>query len=100
MNAPTKALDVLIRSGRLRHGGHPVLRWNAANVMLKKDEADNWKPDKKRSREKIDGMVALVMAVGLAQSEPPPETIVPTAFVVPFSRFGRRGMDDDGFVEV
>jgi phage terminase large subunit-like protein len=71
MSAPSKWLDVLVRSGKLRHGGHPVLRWNASNVMLKKDEADNWKPDKRRSREKIDGIVALTMAVGRAIAQPP-----------------------------
>jgi phage terminase large subunit-like protein len=76
MNAPTKEIDVLVRSGRLRHGGHPVLKWMASNVMLKKDEADNWKPDKKRSREKIDGIVALVMAEGLALARPASRTSV------------------------
>lgn len=89
MNAPTKALDILVRSGKLRHGGHPVLRWNASNVMLKSDEADNWKPDKKRSREKIDGIVALVMAAGLAQAAPPPTPVAPSVQFFPI-RFNRR----------
>jgi phage terminase large subunit-like protein len=75
MNAPSKHLDVLVRSGRLRHGGHPVLRWMATNVMLEKDAADNWKPSKRRSKEKIDGIVSLVMALGraiVADPAPPP----------------------------
>lgn len=71
MNAPTKHLDVLVRSAQLRHGGHPVLRWMAGNVMLEKDAADNWKPSKRRSKEKIDGIVALIMALGRAIASPP-----------------------------
>ena len=89
MNAPTKHLDVLVRSGRLVHARHPVLRWMAGNVMLEKDAADNWKPSKKRSKEKIDGIVALTMAIGRAVvAEPPPTT---TAFFVPFD-----GPTEDG----
>jgi phage terminase large subunit-like protein len=70
MNAPSKHLDVLVRSGALRHGGHPVLSWMASNLMWEKDAADNWKPSKKKSREKIDGMSALIMALGVALSLP------------------------------
>ena len=70
MNAPSKHLDVLVRSGSLRHGGHPVLSWNASNLMWEKDAADNWKPSKKKSREKIDGMTALIMAIGVALALP------------------------------
>ena len=46
----------------LRHDGHPVLRWMAGNVSLETDAADNWKPSKKKSRERIDGIVALIKA--------------------------------------
>lgn len=51
---------------RIRHRNNPVLNWCASNLVFKKDEADNMKPDKKRSREKIDGMVALFNAAGRA----------------------------------
>ena len=44
-------------------GGNPVLRWMAGNVSLETDAADNWKPSKKKSRERIDGIVALIMAL-------------------------------------
>jgi phage terminase large subunit-like protein len=71
MNAPSKHLDVLVRRGDLRHGGHPVLTWMASNLMWEKDAADNWKPSKKKSREKIDGMSALIMALGVALALPP-----------------------------
>lgn len=70
MNAPSKHLDILVRSGALRHGGHPVLSWMASNLMWEKDAADNWKPSKKKSREKIDGMSALIMAIGVALALP------------------------------
>lgn len=64
MSAPTKEVMRLVLSGKLAHGGHPVLRWNAENVVVEQDAAGNIKPSKGKSREKIDGMVALAMAVG------------------------------------
>lgn len=66
MAAPTKELEKLILSGQLHHGGHPVLRWNAANAATEQDAAGNVKLSKKRSTEKIDGMVALAMAIDRA----------------------------------
>ena len=49
--------------GQLAHGGHPVLPWMAGSVSIKQDAADNWKPSKKKSMERIDGIVALIMAL-------------------------------------
>jgi phage terminase large subunit-like protein len=66
MSQPTKELMRLIKAQRLAHGGQPVLRWMADNLVVSTDASDNLKPDKKKSREKIDGMVALVM--GLARA--------------------------------
>jgi len=63
MSAPTKELLRLVLDGKLAHGGHPVLRWMADNMVVQQDSAGNIKPDKGKSREKIDGMVALVMAL-------------------------------------
>lgn len=71
MNAPTKKLDELVRAGKLAHGGHPVLRWMAGNVSLETDAADNWKPSKKKSIERIDGIVGLIMAIERATTQPP-----------------------------
>jgi phage terminase large subunit-like protein len=48
---------------QLHHGGNPILRWMADNLVVKLDPAGNMKPDKQRSTEKIDGIVALVMAL-------------------------------------
>lgn len=66
MSAPTRDLMVLTKQKRIRHGGHPVLRWMADNMVVRQDPAGNLKPDKGKSREKIDGMVALIM--GLARA--------------------------------
>jgi len=65
MNWPTKKLEELVLGRRLAHGGHPVLRWMAGNVLIETVAADNWKPSKKRSPERIDGIVALVMALAM-----------------------------------
>ena len=65
MSEPTKELiEKLLPEGSLAHGGHPVLRWMANNLTVSEDPAGNWKPDKKKSSEKIDGLVALIMALG------------------------------------
>jgi len=66
MSAPTKELERLILARQLAHGGHPVLRWMAGNISVKEDAAGNIKPDKDKSTEKIDGIVALIMAIGRA----------------------------------
>jgi phage terminase large subunit-like protein len=64
MSAPMKHLEALVRQRRLHHGGHPVLAWQADNLMVEQDAAGNIKPSKAKSRQRIDGMVALVMALG------------------------------------
>jgi phage terminase large subunit-like protein len=66
MSAPTKALEGLIRSGKYRHGGNPVMRWMIDNVRMRTDPSGNLKPDKGRSADKIDGVVAAVMALDRA----------------------------------
>ena len=66
MSAPTKELEKLILSGQMRHGGHPILRWCAGNVAVEMDAAGNVKPSKKKSTERIDGIVALVMGLDRA----------------------------------
>jgi len=66
MSAPTKELMNLVLGRRLRHGGNPVLRWNADNLVVNQDPAGNLKPDKAKSTQKIDGIVALIMAIDRA----------------------------------
>ena len=67
MAAPTKELLRLVLSGQIGHGGNPVLRWMADNVTVEQDAAGNIKPSKAKSREKIDGIVAAIMALDRAQ---------------------------------
>ena len=69
MNWPTKKLEELVLAGKLAHGGNPVLRWMASNVLIETDAADNWKPSKKKSTERIDGIVALIMAIDRATTQ-------------------------------
>ena len=61
---PCKHLEKLISSRKLEHGGDPVLEWMAGNVTVKPDSNDNIRPDKGKSSDKIDGIVALLMALG------------------------------------
>jgi len=63
LSAPTKALEKAVLSKTLRHDGHPVLKWNVGNVSVESDPAGNLKPSKKVSTERIDGVVALIMAI-------------------------------------
>ena len=66
MSPPTKELMRLVLEHRLCHGGHPVLRWNMDNAYVRTDPAGNLKLDKEKSTEKVDGAVALVMALDRA----------------------------------
>jgi len=66
MAAPTLEFETLVKSGRLEHGGHPILRWMAANASVEIDPAGCMKPTKKESSGKIDGIVCAVMGVGRA----------------------------------
>jgi phage terminase large subunit-like protein len=66
MSAPTVELLRLIRAGLFRHGGNPVARWQAGHAVTRSDPAGNLKIDKARSAEKVDGIVAAVMALDRA----------------------------------
>lgn len=80
MSAPMKELERLYLSGVVAHDGNPLLRWMASNVVAARDPAGNLKPDRARSTEKIDGIVAVLMALGRAVAGAPsvatPELIV------------------------
>jgi len=66
MSGPMKELEKLVLQHRLAHGNNPVLTWMADNLVAREDPAGNIKPDKEKSREKIDGMVALIMGLDRA----------------------------------
>jgi phage terminase large subunit-like protein len=78
MNAPTKEFERRLLAGEINHGGNPVLRWMADNVSIKTDPAGNMKPDKESSSDRIDGIVASIMA--LAAIDLVPETSDPQLF--------------------
>jgi len=66
MSPPTKELMRIVLERKLAHGGHPVLRWNLDNAFVRTDPAGNQKIDKEKSTEKVDGAVALIMALDRA----------------------------------
>ena len=66
MSPPTKELLRLVMAKKLTHGGNPVLRWMADNLAVKQSPEGNMRPDKDKSMAKIDGIVALIMAIDRA----------------------------------
>ncbi len=66
MAGPTKRFEDMVVEGKLRHGANPVLRWHASNVSVEMDAAGNIKPSRKKSTEKIDGIVAAIMGLSEA----------------------------------
>ena len=64
MTAPIKNAEVMIKKKKLHHGGNAMLRWMVSNVVAKRDDAENIKFSKSKAGDKIDGVVALIMAIG------------------------------------
>ena len=73
MSEPTKELDALMRAGKIRHDGNPVLAWMIGNVVGHYDAKENVYPRKERPEHKIDGAIALIMALGAKQRRAAPE---------------------------
>ena len=63
MSPPTKEFLKLLMEGNIIHGGNPVMRWMSGNVVVDRDAAENIKPTKAKSPEKIDGIIAAIMAL-------------------------------------
>jgi phage terminase large subunit-like protein len=86
MSPPSKMLENLILSGRIRHGGNLVLSWMAGNVSVKVDANENIRPVKPKpgSPHRIDGIVSLIMAVGSysASLKPKPEEPEPGMLIL------------------
>ena len=79
MSPPMKELEKLILDHKLAHGNDPVLNWMADNLVSTEDPAGNIKPDRSKSTEKIDGMVALIMALDRAvRHEEPKQSVYET----------------------
>lgn len=75
MSPPMKELERLVLSKKIVQGGNPVLTWMADNLVARVDPAGNVKPDKEKSSEKIDGIVALIMALDLALRHPEKKSV-------------------------
>jgi phage terminase large subunit-like protein len=69
MSPPMRELEAAIASGRFHHPDNPVLNWMASNVVARSDAKDNIFPRKELPENKIDGMVALIMAMGRAMTQ-------------------------------
>ena len=77
LSAPSKALEKAILERTIRHDGHPILRWNVQNASVDVDHAGNIQPSKAKSTDRIDGVVALIMALDAAhRDQAPPESDV------------------------
>ena len=70
MSEPMKEFMGMVLEKKLEHYGDPVLAWNAGNVAATTDAMENIKPDKSKSKEKIDGIVAIIMALALIIENP------------------------------
>lgn len=66
MSPATKELMNFVLEKKLAHGGNPILRWMMDNIFVRTDPAGNLKPDKEKSKERIDGVVAMIMALDRA----------------------------------
>jgi phage terminase large subunit-like protein len=71
MGGAVSAFEAAMLDGRMNHGGNPVLRWQSTNLVYERDPAGNRKPAKNRAIDRIDGMVALIMAMGTATKAVP-----------------------------
>jgi phage terminase large subunit-like protein len=69
LSEPTKNLDALIRQGKVRHNGSPLLRWCLSNVVCKPDAADNVFPRKSNEKLKIDPVIAILMCIASWMNE-------------------------------
>jgi phage terminase large subunit-like protein len=66
---PTKEFERLVGLGIIDHYDNPVARWMLSNVVIREDVNGNRRPDKAKSSEKIDGIVAAIMALGQHMSD-------------------------------
>ncbi len=79
---PMKQLEALVLQGRLHHNGDPVLAWMMSNVVAHMDAKDNIYPRKERPENKIDGVVALIMALGRALANEQQEEVTPQIIIL------------------
>lgn len=71
--AAVDAFERAVLERRMGHGGSPILKWQAGNVVVETDPAGNRKPAKNKSIDRIDGIVSAIMACGLAATDEGPK---------------------------
>lgn len=86
MNAPCKMLERLVITGRLRHGGNPVLQWMSRNVVGTTNDTGFLKFTKDKATEKIDGIIGLAMALGRSMEYVAPDSVYKKRGVRHFGR--------------
>lgn len=79
---PMKKLGELVLEGRFHHNGDPVLAWMMGNVVFHRDHKDNIYPNKELPENKIDGVIALIMALGRAMLRAPDGVTISEVLVV------------------
>ncbi|MCF5924313.1 terminase large subunit, partial [Xanthomonas perforans] len=82
MGPAIDALEAELLNARIAHGNHPVLAMCAANAIVIKDPAGSRKFDKARTTGRIDGLVALAMAIGVAATVPEAQEAEPMMFFI------------------
>ena len=70
LSEPTKNLEAMIRDGKIVHNGSPLLRWQLKNVVCKEDNAGNVFPRKTEEKNKIDTIIAIIMAIASHTNNP------------------------------
>ena len=75
MNAPSKGFERLVLGNLIEHGNNPMAKWMAGNAVVEEDAIKNIKPSKQRAADKIDGIVAAIIAfagaiLGLVKETP------------------------------
>ena len=71
MAEPTKRWEAMVTNRRLRHDGNPILTWAMSNCVVELDANSNPRPSKRRSTEKIDPVVAGIVALAVALDAAP-----------------------------
>jgi len=82
LSEPMKQLEALVVAGRLHHDGNPVLEWMIGNVVAHVDAKDNVFPNREKPESKIDGAVALIMALSRALVSAPKVSVYSTRGVL------------------
>jgi phage terminase large subunit-like protein len=82
MGPATAAFETRVLNGEIRHNGNPLVAWALNNVVLERDATGAAKPHKRRSHDRIDPVVAAIIAVGVAAREPEPVVCEPRIWVL------------------